>query len=130
MFLFPSLKLAEAVVKAGANAWVYQFDWAPSGSPLKSCHCLELPFVFGNPQKWIDAPMLKGSDPDVFDGISTAMRSAWLSFIKTGNPVIDNSWPKYHPKNRQTMRFDSVIGTVGDLGGAEWRGGFSHENFV
>lgn len=127
MFRFPSLKLAETIAKTGASAWVYQFDWAPSDSPLKACHCLELPFVFGNPKKWIDAPMLKGAEPDIFDGISVTMRSAWISFVNTGNPTINNLWPKYHAKDRQTMRFDSVSGPVSDLAGAVWRGGFCYE---
>jgi len=120
--VFPSLKLAERVAKAGANAWVYQFDWAPAGSPFKACHCIELPFVFGNRRQWADSPMIKDANPDIFDGISAAIRATWICFVRTGKPAANNLWPTYDVHSRLTMRFDSVSGPVGDLAGIEWRG--------
>ena len=120
--VFPSLRLAERVGAAGAKAWVYQFDWAPLGSPFKACHCIELPFVFGNRAQWADAPMIRNADPEIFDGISAAMRTAWISFVRTGQPAADGYWPTYDVSGRQTMRFDAVSGPVGDLAGVAWRG--------
>jgi para-nitrobenzyl esterase len=124
-FLFPSLRLAESASKAGAHTWVYQFDWAPPGSPLKACHCLELPFVFSNPQAWSDAPMLQGTDPATFAGLSTAIRKSWTSFVHTGDPAAQTSWPQYNADSRQTMRFAEVIGPAGDLAGVTWRSNFA-----
>ncbi|AEI42847.1 carboxylesterase/lipase family protein [Paenibacillus mucilaginosus] len=115
IFRFPSLRLAEAVYQTGSRTWVYQLDWAPPGSPYKACHGLEVPFVFGNFEASKDAPILQGASSEVVADLSTAIRSAWIGFIRTGNPGVFNPWPSYEPNQRQTMRFASVIGAVGDL---------------
>ncbi|MEK3722828.1 carboxylesterase/lipase family protein [Paenibacillus sp. FSL H8-0034] len=114
-FLFPSLKLTEAVHKAGSRTWVYQFDWAPLGSSFKACHGLELPFIFGNLEAYKDVPIFQGANPEVVAGLTTAIRSAWIGFIRTGNPGVTIPWPSYEPDQRQTMRYASIIGAVGDL---------------
>ncbi|MDQ0273753.1 para-nitrobenzyl esterase [Cytobacillus purgationiresistens] len=114
-FLLPSLRLAEAVHKAGSRTWVYQLDWAPLGSPFKACHGIELPFIFGNFEAYKDVPILQGANPEVVADLTTAIRSAWIGFIRTGNPGVSIPWSFYEPNQRQTMRYASVIGTVGDL---------------
>ncbi len=114
-FLFPSLRLAESVHKAGSRIWVYQLDWAPLGSPFKACHGIELPFIFGNFEAYKDVPILQGANPEVVADLTTAIRSAWIGFIRTGNPGVSIPWSFYEPNQRQTMRYASVIGTVGDL---------------
>lgn len=113
----PSLKLAEAAHEAGSHTWVYQLDWAPHESPFKACHGIELPFTFGNLEACQEAPMFQGADLEVVSDISAAVRSAWIGFIRTGNPGVSIPWPSYEPKQRQTMRYASVIGAVGDLAG-------------
>ena len=114
-FLFPALCLAERIARAGRNAFLYQFDWSPAGSPWQACHCIELPFVFGTRTAW-DAPMLAGMNEGEYTGISTSMMAAWSSFARTGTPVIpDLPWPPYETELRQTMRFGRIMGTVGDL---------------
>ncbi|CAG7608015.1 Carboxylesterase [Paenibacillus solanacearum] len=115
MFLLPTLRLAYAVHKAGSRAWVYQFDWAPLGSPFKACHGLELPFIFGNFESYKDVPILQGADPTIVSDLTTVMRKAWIGFIQTGNPGVYVPWPAYEPVQRQTMRYASIVGTVGDL---------------
>jgi para-nitrobenzyl esterase len=122
-FLFPSLRLAEAVSQAGARTWIYQFDWAPPDTPFKACHCLELPFVFGNPQSWSEAPMLQGTDPAALTDLSVEIRSAWSGFVHTGDPAVRTPWPQYQANSRQTMLFASTIGPVGDPAGVTWRSG-------
>jgi para-nitrobenzyl esterase len=114
-FLFPALGVAEKIARAGRNAFVYQFDWSPAGSPWQACHCIELPFVFGTRTAW-DAPMLAGMNAVEYAGISDSMMSAWSSFARTGTPAIpDLPWPPYEAVRRQTMRFGRITGTVGDL---------------
>lgn len=115
MFLLPALRLAEAVHKAGSRTWIYQFDWAPLGSPFKACHGIELPFIFGNFESYKDVPILQGADPEIVSDLTTVMRKAWIGFIQTGNPGVFVTWPAYEPVQRQTMRFGSIVGTVGDL---------------
>ncbi|PLT48055.1 Carboxylesterase type B [Paenibacillus pasadenensis] len=113
----PSLKLAEAVHMAGSHAWVYQLDWAPPESPFKACHGIELPFTFGNLEACSEAPMFQGADLEVVADLSAAVRSAWLGFIIAGNPGVSLPWPSYELEQRQTMRYASVIGVVGDPAG-------------
>jgi para-nitrobenzyl esterase len=121
VFLFPSLQFAEAASTAGARSFVYQFDWSPPTSPLQACHCLELPFVFGNLDDWHDAPMMQGTDPDLFAALSGAVRAAWIRFVQTGDPSASVPWPLYQVDGRQTMRWASRLGPVGDLAGISWR---------
>jgi para-nitrobenzyl esterase len=120
-FLFPSLRFAEAASSVGARSFVYQFDWSPPTSPLQACHCLELPFVFGNLDDWHDAPMLQGMDPDLFADLSGAVRAAWIRFVQTGDPSAFVPWPLYQSDGRQTMSWDLCLGPVGDLAGISWR---------
>ena len=61
-FLWPAMRLAGAMAAQGAAVQAYQFDWAPPASRFKACHCIELPFVFGNLDAWPGAGMLDGGD--------------------------------------------------------------------
>jgi hypothetical protein len=79
---------------------------------------------------WPDSPMIKGADPDIFDGISAAMRAAWISFVRTGKPAPDNFWSKYSVKDRMTMRFDAVISQAGDAAGVNWRGNLNPDGSI
>lgn len=124
VFLFPSLALADAATEAGAETWVYEFRWAPAGSKFKACHCIELPFVFGNFAAWADAAMLAGGDRAEMAALSSAVRGAWCEFAESGDPHSPGLlWPPYLPQTRQTMCFDGVLGIAGDPSGAVWRGG-------
>ena len=123
-FLFPSLALADAVARAGGTVWAYQFDWAPPGSRFRACHCIELPFLFGNFADWPDAGMLEGGDRAEMAGLSAVLRAAWAEFADNGDPHVPGLlWPPYTPELRQTMVFGNVVGPVGDPAGAVWRGG-------
>ncbi|QJD82683.1 carboxylesterase/lipase family protein [Cohnella herbarum] len=114
-FLLPSLRLADAIHNTGSRTWVYQLDWAPFGSPFKACHGLELPFIFGNFESYKNVPILQGANPEVVADLTSVIQSAWIGFIRTGNPGVSIPWPSYEPIQRQTMRYASVIGAVGDL---------------
>jgi para-nitrobenzyl esterase len=120
-FLFPQLVLADRLVQAGRNVFLYQFDWAPPASPWKACHCIELPFIFATRPAW-DAPMLSGLTNTEYTGLSSAMMTAWTNFARTGTPTTPNtSWPPYEPNHRTTMCFGPITGPVGDPAGASWR---------
>ncbi|WP_165423525.1 carboxylesterase/lipase family protein [Ktedonosporobacter rubrisoli] len=109
VFRRPSQQLAEALAQSGLNTWVYQFDWAPAGSPFKACHCLELPFVFGTPGAWSNAPMLHGTDPAIFTDLSKALQSAWIGFIRSGDPSTYIPWPRYQSASKSILSFAPVI---------------------
>ena len=120
-FLFPSLRFASLAALAGAQTRTYQFDWYPTLSPLKACHCMELPFVFGNLQNWPDAPMLHGTDPQTFENLSALLRASWIQFIHQGDPSTSIAWPVYDLSTRSTMRFGEIVGVSGDPAGIQGR---------
>lgn len=53
--------LAATLRDAGSPTSTYRFGWHPADNPLRACHCIELPFTFGNLQAWQDAPLLRGA---------------------------------------------------------------------
>ncbi len=121
-FLWPTMRLAEAISGAGGHAYAYQFDWAPAGSPFKACHCIDLPFVFGNFNQWPDAPMLAGGDPNEIAALSALIRACWAGFIGTGAPGLAGmDWPRYNTSTRPTMRLGAVCAIDGDPAGLSWR---------
>ncbi|MGE0311808.1 MAG: carboxylesterase/lipase family protein [Lautropia sp.] len=122
VFRIGSLRFAEAQARHRTPCWVYQFDWqSPQG--VEACHCIEIPFVFGNPDAWRDAPMVAGIDDATRDGLTRAMQGAWIAFARSGDPnhAALPRWPAYEPTRRSTMRFDRVCGPLDDLAGIGWR---------
>lgn len=83
MFVTPMLRLARLLAERGNPAWLYRFDWHPAGSPYGACHCIELPFVFGDPVPWRDAPMLEGQLPSA---LLDEVQRAWTGFARHGDP--------------------------------------------
>jgi para-nitrobenzyl esterase len=123
LFLLPSLALADAVTQRGGRAFVYQFDWAAPGNRLKAGHCIELPFVFGNPAAWTGSPMLAGGDPVQMAALSATLRAAWTGFAHRSDPSArDLPWPLYGAE-RMTMCFGEMVGPIGDPAGVMWRTG-------
>ena len=102
--------------RRGGTAYAYLFDWAPPGSRFHSCHCIDLPFVFGNFDAWGDAAMLAGGDAAQMADLSAAMRRAWIAFVRTGDPQHDSlpAWPRHDADRRPTMRFGARIGLAGN----------------
>ena len=85
-FTAPAHAFARAVAAAGGEAWAYRLDWAPAGSPLGACHCLDLPLVSGTADAWSRAPMTAGADPPQQEALSALIRRCWLSFARCGDP--------------------------------------------
>ncbi|MFO1028524.1 MAG: carboxylesterase family protein [Acetobacteraceae bacterium] len=120
-FIFPAIGLAERLHALGRPAHLYEFSWAPAGSPWRACHCIDLPFVFGNRTAW-NAPMLAGMTDADYDGLSTTMMAAWLSFARHGEPTVpDLVWPRYEPQQRPVMRFDTRTGAESDFSAPQRR---------
>ena len=124
LFRMPGLALAERRAARKRPVWAYQFDLpTPAhGGRLAAAHCLELPFVFDNFDKWSQAPFLTGLNPRVRDGLAKTMHAAWISFIRTGDPnhhAMPN-WQRYERASRTTMSLDTVTSAADDLAG-HWR---------
>ncbi len=115
-FLLPAMRLAETIARRGGRAFSYLFDWAPPASRFRSCHCIDLPFVFGTFPAFADAEMLAGGDAMQMQALSTCIRHAWIAFVRSGDPEHEAMppWPRHDLERRPTMRLGSRVGTVGD----------------
>jgi para-nitrobenzyl esterase len=104
--------LAERKAQRGkAPVWAYDFAWeTPAfGGRLKSCHSVEVPFVFDTLHV-IGAHHQKPGAQALADRVS----KTWASFARTGQC----DWPAYTADKRTTMVFDDNCRTVDDPDGA------------
>jgi para-nitrobenzyl esterase len=117
-FLLPAMGLAEAIAVSGGSVHAYIFDWAPPTSRFRSCHVIELPFVFGT-YEHSNAPMLAGGAPAQMEDLSASIRGAWIAFVRDGSPEhhMLPSWPRHDVTRRSVMRFGTRIGIVSDPAG-------------
>lgn len=108
MFTYPAIKLSETRMKQGEKVWMYRFDYKSTafGGGLKSCHALELPFVW-NTVKNQRTTAFTGDVPERFT-IAEQMHEAWIAFAKHGNPSIPKlpEWAEYDSDIRATMHFN------------------------
>lgn len=124
LFRMPAVALAERRAARGRPVWAYQFNLPTPAHDgrLAAAHCLELPFVFDNFDKWSHAPFLTGLNPRIREGLAATMHASWISFIRTGDPHHDPmpKWGRYERDSRTTMALDSVTTAVDDIAGY-WR---------
>lgn len=104
----PAFEFAGRRAARGSRVYFYDFAWKPEGSVFESCHCLELPFVFGPSGAWNRAPMLDGGDAGVVAALSATIRAAWLAFARTGRPSAPGlpEWRAFTEEERAVMRLD------------------------
>lgn len=107
-FWGPTRRLASRLSRGGARVWMYRFDYAAPASPFGATHCIELPFLFGADADWTAAPMLAGADPRDIDTLGRQVRSAWLSFVRTGSPDTDHVWPRFTPDAPAVRHFGAA----------------------
>lgn len=110
LFRLPALRLADAQRRAGGRVRAYLFTWESpfAGGALRSCHGLELPFVFGTYNHPIIG-LFAGTGPEA-DRLAATIGDCWASFAASGDPSSRQSgeWPAYEPGRRATM----VLGTA------------------
>ena len=102
-----SVRLAERKsAQATAPAYMYLFAWETPklNGKLKSCHALEIAFVFDN---LVYGRGLNGDSPEI-QPIADAMSEAWLAFAREGVPAYRElpTWSAYTTEQRATMIFD------------------------
>ena len=115
-FAAPARRWSQRAAQQGRRAWLYQFDWAPQGSPLGACHCIELPFVFDSFEAFEQAPMLAGAGPKEQarrSRLSRQVRQAWINFIVSGDPNQGPAsglpvWPAVAVGRRPVMHLDTL----------------------
>ncbi|MBS0517836.1 MAG: carboxylesterase/lipase family protein [Proteobacteria bacterium] len=102
-----SLTIADRkLAQKAADVFVYLFAWETPvlEGRLRSCHTLEIPFVFNN----LETAALTGSDPARLP-LGERMARAWIAFARTGRPGHGGlpDWPAYSTATRPTMIFDA-----------------------
>ncbi|GHB36426.1 carboxylic ester hydrolase [Streptomyces viridiviolaceus] len=107
LFAMPSLHLAEAHLRGGGRAHVYELTWpAPgNGGALGACHALDLPLLFGTFHADLGALLFGGTEPspDAL-ALSARFRASWTAFARTGDP----GWPAYDTERRLVQVLDAA----------------------
>lgn len=103
-----SLTLAAAKSEqGGADCYVYLFGWktAVNGGALGASHGCELPFTFNN---IANSREMTGGTKEAYK-MADAISSAWISFIRTGNPNCKQlpAWEPYTKESGATMFLDN-----------------------
>lgn len=98
LFRMPSLHLAQAQTAGGGRAHVYELTW---NGVLGACHGLDVPLVFGNPDRGQPAMLIGDDLLAEAEALSTRMRAAWTAFATHGDP----GWPVYDPARRLVQLF-------------------------
>jgi para-nitrobenzyl esterase len=119
MMRIPSLVTADRKTEQkAAPVYVYLFTWETPvlGGKLKSCHALEIPFVF----ETLSATGLTGDGPER-TALADRMSRAWLAFARSGDPNHAGipQWPAYSTTMRPTMIFDRECRVANDPLGEE-----------
>ena len=82
------------------DVYFYLFSENSPIELLRSCHAVDLPFTFNNPDELYPNPP---------QNLVKQVQTTWTAFAATGNP--DNEliphWEKYSADNRQTMELNS-----------------------
>ena len=102
-FRRPCIQMAEKLMRSGGRVFVYQFDWEASGSLLGACHCLDLPFVFGNWAAWGDARLLADAEKQDLQEVSEFIMKNWVDFAVKGEPAV-SAWQE---SKRPIMHIDT-----------------------
>jgi para-nitrobenzyl esterase len=103
--------------RGGAPVFMYLFTWETPAlhGRLKSCHALEIPFVFDNLAR---SGNFTGNGTER-PALAERMSEAWLAFARDGLPAYRGlpGWPAYTPEKRATMIFDQECRVEDDPGG-------------
>ena len=92
-YVSPGENMALEAAAGGCTVYRYRFDWKAAKSSFGACHCLELPFLFGNLESW-NAPMLDGMEPYEGRCLTETMQGLWGRFVR-GEEYENGLWPKF-----------------------------------
>lgn len=107
MMRINSITLAQRKhARGAAPVFLYLFTWETPAMQgrLKSCHALEIPFVFDNIAR---GGNFTANRPEC-QGLADKMSEAWLAFARNGVPAYHDlpAWSAYTPDEHATMIFD------------------------
>jgi para-nitrobenzyl esterase len=109
VFRIPAIRLASAQARHTSDVWMYLFTWESPAldGALRSCHALEIPFVWNSLAPGSNG--FTGSGPEA-DALAREMNGTWAAFAATGDP----GWERYDEGRRATRVFGPGAGTVED----------------
>jgi len=103
----PAMAFATRAANAGCDVWKFRFDWQAKDTPFEACHCIELPFVFGNLDAWGEkALMLEGADMGEMERMRDFIQPFWCRFIQNGDQDAAE-WPRYSEQKPVHKIFDN-----------------------
>ncbi len=114
VFRIPAIRVAEGHAKHQKDTYLYLFTWASPmmNGALKSCHALEIPFVFGNTDQPGFGRVFTGGGEKT-KPLSDAMQKVWIEFARTGRPGAAG-WAPYDTNRRVTYEFGDHTGPLDD----------------
>ena len=109
-FRVPARRLAEERLRLGHPTWMHWFTWETPqfGGVLRSCHALDIPFVFHNLDR-NGVSAFTGEGPERH-ALADSFSQAVAGFARSSDP----GWEPYSTRRRTTMRFDVESAPVDD----------------
>ena len=106
-YWIPSTRVAEAHVRGGGTAYVYEVEFAETSGRLEgeAYHSIEVPMVWAHPREMVANATAEAA-------LSQQMHAAWAAFIRGEAPAANGlpPWPLYKEKQRATMIFGTADG--------------------
>jgi para-nitrobenzyl esterase len=103
----PSMRVAEAHVKGGGSAFVYEMEFTEASGKLEgdAYHSLEVGMVWDHPHTQV-------ANAEAEASLGKQMHAAWSGFIRGEAPSAPGlpAWPPYDEATRSTMIFGAGTG--------------------
>ena len=126
LFRIGCLDRASTLAARGMRVHAFEFGMDLTGdtAPLSGAHCLELPFALGtfDAMRAGDAVLTRDVDPQTARAATEAMRSAWLGYVRDGDPAVGATagWAPFTAEAPHGMVFcepGAVAAATDDLNG-------------
>jgi para-nitrobenzyl esterase len=101
----PSVRVADAHVRGGGEAFAYRLDFTESSGRLSgfAYHSLDVPLVWERPHP-------NAANFAAENALARQVHLAWVAFIRGETPTAPGlpAWPRYSVATRPTMIFDTA----------------------
>ncbi len=102
--------MADAVRRAGGEAWVYRFTRVrpgPGGERLRAYHGAEIPYVFSTHDAWL-------ATDDADRQLTETIQQYWVNFARSGDPNGARlpEWPAYSAGEAQVAELGDRVGPM------------------
>ncbi|MGE4335396.1 MAG: carboxylesterase/lipase family protein [Pigmentiphaga sp.] len=114
LFASPSIGAGRARQARGHDTYLYRFDWQSPLPGYGACHCIDLPFLFGNFDDWHASPMVASAPRPEVKSLSQTFQDYIAAFARTGQPAGATLPPWPACDHEVLLSFDRLI-TLGQL---------------